>query len=88
MKKIILSVLFAIMMSFCANAQMDNIITDWEESNRATFDVTPLLPVAVIGINNDPLAYDPAPLGDGLLILTALGAGYVVARKKRKKSSN
>ena len=70
------------MMVFCANAQMDNIITDWEESNRATFDVTPLLPVAVIGINNDPLAYNE-PLGDGLLILTMLGAGYMITRRKR-----
>ena len=81
MKKIILSIIFAIMMSFCANAQMDNIITDWEESNRATFDVTPLLPVAVIGITNDPLAY--TPLSDGLLVLTALGAGYMITRRKR-----
>ena len=75
------------MMSFCANAQMDNIVTDWEESYRTTLDVTPLLPVAVIGLNNDPIAYNE-PLGDGLLVLTVLGTGYVVARKKRKKSLN
>ena len=86
MKKIILSIIFAVMMGFCASAQMDNIVTDWEELNRATFDVTPLLPVAVIGINNDPLAYDPAPLGDGLLILTALGAGYFLRKKKIKNN--
>ena len=87
MKKIILSIIFAIMMSFCATAQMDNIIIDWDDS-RTMLDEMPWLPaVNVGGIYNDIPAYN-GPLGDGLLILTALGAGYVVARKKRKKSSN
>lgn len=87
MKKILLSIIFAIMMSFCANAQIDNFVTDWEDS-RSMQDEMPWLPAVIVGsINNDIPAYN-GPLGDGLLILTALGAGYVVARKKRKKSSN
>ena len=88
MKKIILSILFAIMMSFCANAQIDNIVVDWDESYRSELSDMPWIPPYAVGtIVNDINAYE-TPLGDGLLILTALGAGYVVARKKRKKSSN
>lgn len=74
------------MMSFCANAQIDNIVTDWNEPYRSTLS-EPWIPAIAIGITNDFDANN-GPLGDGLLILTALGAGYVVARKKRKKSSN
>ena len=75
------------MMSFCANAQIDNIVVDWDESYRSELSDMPWIPAMAIGITNDFDANN-GPLGDGLLILTALGAGYVVARKKRKKSSN
>ena len=86
MKKIILSIIFAIMMSFCANAQIDNIVIDWDESYRSTLDEMPWLPaVNVGGIYNDIPAYN-GPLGDGLLILTALGAGYFLRKKKIKNN--
>ncbi|MBO7460640.1 MAG: hypothetical protein J6T53_07020 [Bacteroidales bacterium] len=76
------------MMSFCANAQTDNIVSDWNEPYRSALSDMPWIPPFAVGnIVNDVNAYD-TPIGDGLLILTALGAGYVVARKKRKKSSN
>lgn len=34
-------------------------------------------------LNNQTFGQDPAPLGSGLLILTAIGAGYAVVRRKR-----
>ena len=37
------------------------------------------------GIQNDPFG---APLGSGLLILTAVGAGYAVAKRRRNKGVN
>ena len=86
MKKIILSILFAIMMSFCANAQIDNIVVDWDESYRSELSDMPWIPPYAVGtIVNDINAYE-TPLGDGLLILTALGAGYFLRKKKIKNN--
>ena len=34
-------------------------------------------------LNNQTFGQDPAPLGSGLLILTAVGAGYAAVRRKR-----
>lgn len=83
MKKILLSIIFAIMMSFCANAQIDNLVTDWDDS-RSMLDEMPWIPaVNVGGIYNDIPAYN-GPLGDGLLIFTVLGAGYFLRKKKIK----
>ena len=85
MKKIILSIIFVIMMSFCANAQIDNIVVDWDESYRSTILSEPWIPAMAIGITNDFDANN-GPLGDGLLILTALGAGYFLRKKKIKNN--
>ena len=85
MKKIVLSIIFAIMLSFCANAQIDNIITDWDQDNRALEEMPWLPAVSVGSIYGDPYAYN-TPLGDGLLILTALGAGYFLRKKKIKNN--
>lgn len=84
MKKIILSIIFAMVMSFGANAQIDAMVTDWDNTYRTTMDEMPWLPAVIIGINSDLNAYN-TPLGSGLLIFTALGAGY--AWKKRKSAS-
>ena len=42
-------------------------------------DNTPMLP---IHNQNDN---EPAPLGSGIVLLTALGAGYVVAKRRREE---
>jgi len=34
-------------------------------------------------LNNQTFGSEPAPLGSGLLILTAIGAGYTAVRRKR-----
>ena len=34
-------------------------------------------------LNNQTFGSEPAPLGSGLLILTAIGAGYAAVRRKR-----
>ena len=82
MKKIILSIIFAMVMSFGAKAQIDAMVTDWDNTYRTTMDEMPWLPAVIIGINNDLNAYD-TPLGSGLLIFTALGAGYAFKKKRR-----
>ena len=43
-------------------------------------DITPVIPGGTPGEYGDD---QDAPLGSGLLILTAIGAGYAVARKRR-----
>ena len=81
MKKILFAIVFAIMVGFCANAQTDGFFrepNDGAAGNRET--ATPILP-ASHGTGNDAPA--GVPLGSGLLILTAMGAGYVIARRKK-----
>lgn len=64
-------------------AQSDGFFDGWNNSegrevNGEGFDM-PGLP-AVHGSEEDS-----APLGTGLLILTALGAGYAVAKRKEER---
>ena len=82
MKKILFAIAF-VMMMVIANAQSDG----WFRSTDGGFMDRP-------GSNNDPTISLPnehgytddqgtSPLGSGLIILGALGAGYAVARRKR-----
>ncbi len=83
MKKILFAIAIVLTISLSANAQgRDAFFTEWSNDNYGDRpDPTlPLVPsVDYSNENNEPAA----PLGTGLLILTALGAGYAVARKKR-----
>ena len=84
MKKIIFAIAIITTLSLTANAQgrKDTFFNDWSSSNDDQWrtDLALTLPSGGLGlIDGDPAA----PLGSGLLVLTALGAGYAVARKKR-----
>ena len=84
MKKILLAIALVITMSFGAKAQFfglsDGFFNDWGASDAIrTTGFLPILPT-VHGDLNDQSA---APLGSGLFILGALGAGYTFARRKR-----
>ena len=48
------------------------------DGTKGPGDNTPMLPIH----NQD--GEQPAPLGSGIALLTALGAGYVVAKKRRE----
>ena len=76
MKKVLLSKALVMTMAFCANAQTDG----WFVSNDANYNRDGS------SLNTDmPPAHGmdiELPIGNGLLILTALGAGYAL-RKKR-----
>lgn len=88
MKKILFAITLVMTMGICASAQNDGFFTNWNnmDDNRTGSgigigDITPANPGGEIGeYSND----QQAPLGTGLLILTALGAGYALARKKVK----
>ena len=48
------------------------------DGTKGPGDNTPMLP---IHNQNDN---EPAPLGSGIVLLTALGAGYIVAKKRKE----
>ena len=81
MKKILLAAALIIAMGFGANAQRDSFFNDWEDVgnglDRTGIDL-PALPGSH-GENTDVTA----PLGSGLLVLTALGAGYALTKKRK-----
>lgn len=84
MKKILLAIVLVMALGFGANAQRDSFFNDWEDIGNGldrTGVEMPTLPNQH-GLLEDPSA---APLGSGLIILGALGAGYAVARRKREK---
>lgn len=78
MKKILFAIAIVMTMGFCAKAQ-DGFIRGNNDVRFEEDGTTLELPYQH-NLNNDQPG---APLGSGLLILTALGAGY--AMRKRNK---
>ncbi|MBO2523918.1 MAG: hypothetical protein CW336_08755 [Bacteroidetes bacterium] len=87
MKKIILTISIILMTCVSVSAQGGNdaFINDWgggRNSDPINSGLIVALPSWSLFGEQDP---DPgAPLGSGLLIMTALGAGYAVTRKLKK----
>lgn len=80
MKKIFLAIAIVFMVSFGSKAQSDGFFRDGGMDNSGrTENPTPLVPSGQVGTIPDT----NAPLGEGLLILTAMGAGYAIARRKK-----
>ena len=81
MKKIYITIMILIM-GLCACAQCDGFFGNSGDSyvNRGSDDASALImPRPEVGSHEN----DTVPLGSGLLIMTTLGAGYMLARKKR-----
>ena len=77
MKKILLAVALVLALGFGASAQ-DGFFNNWDNATRGEGDLTmPVVP-GQHGLNGDQSA---APLGSGLLILTAMGAGYALRKR-------
>lgn len=95
MKRILLAIALVSMIGLGASAQRfgssDGFFNNWEDVGNGLdkfddFDNLrgggpggPALPGGGHGTGGDP----SAPLGSGLVVLTALGAGYAFARRKR-----
>ena len=84
MKKILLVLAIVVTMCFGVKAQHGNrdaFFNNWESDNRTGGEnaLSMSLP-GDHGLTGDA----PAPLGSGLLILSALGGGYLIAKKKKK----
>ena len=84
MKKILLVLAIVFTMCFGVKAQHGNsdaFFNNWESDNRTGEENASIMGLpSDHGLTSD--AY--APLGSGLLILSPLGGGYIVARKKKK----
>jgi hypothetical protein len=80
MKKILLTIAILMTMAFSANAQCD-VFFNWNDADNETNryvgdDFSFNLPAA----HGSEYDYN-APLGNGLLVLTALGVGYAIKKK-------
>lgn len=84
--RIFLTIAIMAVISLPAVAQSDGFFSGWEKNEIREgidngFDM-PGLPESH-GFNDDQSG--EAPLGTGLLILTALGAGYAVVKRKEER---
>ena len=85
MKKILFAFAIIMTMVLGASAQTDGFFSgdDGGYNNRASG--LPIVPGDGVGsLTHDPNAYE-SPLGGGLLVLTALGAGYAIRRGKSRE---
>ena len=83
MKKIILSLALVFAMGLCANAQRDSYFNDWDDVGNGLDKVNIYEPTRDPGLPGGHGGGDtPAPLGSGLIILTAMGAGYAMLKKR------
>ena len=84
MKKILFTIALIITMSLTATAQYsDGFFNDWDNGLDRTGtgnEIGFVLPAS----HGNGLDTPSAPLGSGLLILTALGAGYALKKKHEK----
>ncbi|MBO7074100.1 MAG: hypothetical protein J6W12_04250 [Bacteroidales bacterium] len=82
MKKILFAIAIIMMLGMTANAQRDGFFGTYDNygGDRETYQD---LAAPNHGNGGYASGNGDAPLGTGLFILTALGAGYAVARKKR-----
>ena len=80
MKKIVFAIVLVLTIGLSASAQDGFFRSGGDNMDRTDSNQTPALPQGNVGEKNDD---QPAPLGSGLLVLTALGAGYAVSRRKK-----
>ena len=83
MKKILLTIALVMTLGFGAKAQIgltDAFFNDWAQSDLMR-DITLISLPNEHGLSEDVTA----PLGSGLIILSALGAGYAVSRRRNSK---
>ena len=82
MKKIIFAIAIVLTIGLSVSAQSDGFFRGGDGGGNRTdiSGTTPLLPGYGVGATNNDQS--GVPLGSGLLVLTALGAGYAFSRKR------
>ena len=84
MKKLIISIIFALGLGMSLNAQNDGFFTssysEYREDNEWGIDM-PLLPGSH-GYLGDYDCITPVPVGNGVILLAGLGIAYASRRKR------
>ncbi len=89
MKKIIFAAALVLAFGLCADAQRgdsrDGFFTNWDDVSNGLDKFDDFgNGLRDPGFPGHGGGDTPAPLGSGLIVLTALGAGYAVAKKREK----
>lgn len=87
MKKILFAIAIVMMLGLTANAQGKKdafFNSDWDNNDYNRGTGNGVFPAILGGTLGNLEGNQDAPLGGGLLVLTALGAGYAVVRKRKK----
>ena len=82
MKKIFLFTAIVVMFGFSGTAQRDGFFNDWYDIEERNYNL-PEFP----DVHGDLYNNDAAPVGSGVLILTTIGIGYAVLKRKDVKKS-
>lgn len=83
MKKILFAIAIIMTMGFAANAQSDTFFK-WTDGDNEIYRESDYNDILTLPNYHGDGTDQQAPLGSGILVLTALGAGYVAVRKKRR----
>ena len=81
MKKILLAAALFIAMGLGANAQSDSFFNDWEDVGNG-LDRDGIEFPSLPGSHGDPDDVS-APLGSGLIVLTAMGGAYLLRKREK-----
>lgn len=84
MKKILFAIAIVLTFGLTANAQSDGFFRNYDNGYGDRTGSNEIY-APDHGTTGHVSGSGEAPLGSGLLVLTALGAGYAVARKKKNR---
>ena len=87
MKNIILTIALVFTLAFSASAQSgrtDAFYNDWD-GNNDRFDIGDGFSFVLPGTHGNIIDTNSTPVGSGLFILGALGAGYALSKRRRRK---
>lgn len=86
MKKLLLALALVMALGLGANAQRDSYFNDWDDVgnglDKIEFDYGGMRDPGLPGGHGG--GDTPAPLGTGIAVLTALGAGYAMLKKREE----
>ena len=86
MKKLLLALALVMALGLGANAQRDSYFNDWDDVgnglDKIEFDYGGMRDPGFPGGHGG--GDTPAPLGTGIAVLTALGAGYAMLKKREE----
>lgn len=78
MKKIFLTIISVVILSFVVTAQHDGFFSDYRDIDRIDENIDLPQTPGSHGLNEN---FD-APVGNGILILSILGVGYALRKRK------